>query len=177
MYGQLIFNLRKYLGLSTLDFAKKLGVDPATLFRYENENNASDKVIDYICNIFNVNKDYFCNSLSIEEAVERTGDNHMRVERIKILMKEKGINTNKELSILSKISTTRLSVIFREEAPLNSDKAKKIADALNVGVDYILYGDESKKTYPVNDVLIEWLWSHPEIRKEIWDKIHTNSND
>lgn len=34
-----------------------------------------------------------------------------------------------------------------------------------------------KKTHPVNDELIEWLWSHPEVRKDIWNKIHTNSND
>ena len=96
----------------------------------------------------------------------------MRVERIKLLMNERNISTNKELAELSKVSTSRLSEILRENCPLSLDKAKKIADALDVGVDYILYGDETKKDNPVNDNLIRWLWSHPEIRKEIWDKIN-----
>lgn len=171
-YGFLITKLRKYLGITIKEFASKIGIDTSTEFQYENSGRVPEKIIKTICNVFNVNVDYFEGKISVEDAISFSGDNHMRVKRIKLLMNERNISTNKELAELSNVSTSRLSEILRENCPLSLDKAKKIADALNVGVDYILYGDVSKKDNPINDTLIRWLWSHPEIRKEIWDKIH-----
>lgn len=171
-YGILILKLRKYLGITTKEFGSKIGIDTSTEFQYENNGRVPEKIIGTICNVFNVNKEYFEGKISVEDSISLSGDNHMRVERIKLLMNERNISTNKELAELSKVSTSRLSEILRENCPLSLDKAKKIADALDVGVDYILYGDETKKDNPVNDNLIRWLWSHPEIRKEIWDKIN-----
>lgn len=171
-YGILILKLRKYLGITTKEFGSKIGIDTSTEFQYENNGRVPEKIIGTICKVFNVNKEYFEGKISVEDSISLSGDNHMRVERIKSLMNERNISTNKELAELSKVSTSRLSEIFREKHPLSLDKAKKIADALDVGVDYILYGDETKKDNPVNDNLIRWLWSHPEIRKEIWDRIN-----
>ena len=54
------------------------------------------------------------------------------------LMQEKGIKTNKELSLMSGVSTTRLSDIMTEKNMLTEDKARKIADALDVGIDWLL---------------------------------------
>lgn len=105
-----------------------------------------------------------------------SGDNHIRVERIKALMNERNISTNKELAELSKVSESRISEILREKYTLSLDKANKIASALCVGVDFILYGDESKKNDPVDDKMIEWLWNHPEVRKEIWNSINIYKN-
>ena len=92
-----------------------------------------------------------------------------RVERIRDMMNERGIKTNKELSLLSGISTTRLSDIMTEKNKLTEDKARKIA--LEVGIDWILYGDQKKKYFPVNGKMIEWLKTHPEERERIWEKM------
>ena len=100
--------------------------------------------------------------MTLEDAVDYSGYNHQRVERIRDMMNERGIKTNKELSLLSGISTTRLSDIMAEKNKLTEDKARKIADALKVGVDWILYGDQEKKYFPVNGKMIEWLKTHPE---------------
>ena len=91
------------------------------------------------------------------------------------MMNERGIKTNKELSLLSGISTTRLSDIMAEKNKLTEDKARKIADALEVGVDWILYGDQEKKYFPVNGKMIEWLKTHPEERERIWRKMNRSS--
>ena len=176
-YGVLITKLRKHIGITIKEFARKIGVDTSTEFQYENNGRVPEKIINTICNVFNVNKEYFEGKISVDNAILFSGDNHMRVERIKALMNERNISTNKELAELSKVSESRISEILREKYPLSLDKANKIASALCIGVDFILYGDESKKTHPVNDELIEWLWSHPELRKDIWNKIHTNSNN
>ena len=63
-------------------------------------------------------------ALELEDAVDYLGYNHQRIERIKALMQKKGISTNKKLSKLSGVSTTRLSDIMTEKNMLTEDKAK-----------------------------------------------------
>ena len=41
-----------------------------------------------------------------------------------------------------------------------------ISDFCDVGKEWILYGDEKKKDFPVNEDMIRYLWKNEEIRKE-----------
>ena len=58
-----------------------------------------------------------------------------------------------------------------EKNKLTEDKARKIADALEVGVDWILYGDQEKKYFPVNGKMIAWLKINPDEWERIWEKM------
>lgn len=167
-YGPRIKELRKYLGITSKEFGKLIGVDTSTAFQYE--NNTTEKAVDRICDMLHISREYFEGKIPVEDAISYSGNNHMRVERIKTMMREKGIRKNKELSLMSGVSQSRLSEIFKESCPLTIDKARKISSALCVGVDWLLYGDEGKKDYPVNEDMVEWLWQHPEIRKYLWEK-------
>ena len=169
--GKLLRELRNYLKISVRDFSAMLGVVPTTIYWYENGGTLTESHIEDICQAFNVDKEYFKGTMTLEDAVDYSGYNHQRVERIRDMMNERGIKTNKELSLLSGISTTRLSDIMAEKNKLTEDKARKIADALKVGVDWILYGDQEKKYFPVNGKMIEWLKTHPEERERIWEKM------
>ena len=171
--GKLLRELRHYLKISVRDFSAKLGVVPTPFHHFRvhciRESGVSIQIpVKDICQAFNVDKEYFKGTMTLEDAVDYSGYNHQRVERIRDMMNERGIKTNKELSLLSGISTTRLSDIMAEKNKLTEDKARKIADALEVGVDWILYGDQEKKYFPVNGKMIEWLKDHPEIREQIW---------
>lgn len=158
--GKLLRELRHYLKISVRDFSSRLGVVPTTIYWYENGGTLTESHIKDICQAFNVDKEYFKGMQSIiPDAITRD------------MMNERGIKTNKELSLLSGISTTRLSDIMTEKNKLTEDKARKIADALEVGIDWILYGDEEKKYFPVNGKMIEWLKTHPEERERIWEKM------
>ena len=168
--GKLLRELRNYLKISAKDFSAKLGVVPTTLYWYENGGTLTENHIEDICNEFDVDINYFKGTMTLEDAVDYSGYNHQRIERIKELMQKKGIKTNKELSLMSGVSTTRLSDIMTEKNMLTEDKAKKIADALDVGIDWLLYGEEVKKDYPITNELLNWLWDHPEIRKELWER-------
>lgn len=173
--GKLLRELRSYLKISVRDFAAKIGVAPTTIYWYENGGNLTESTIDDICREFDVDINYFNRTMKLEDAVDYSGYNHQRVERIRELMKEKEIGTNKDLSKRSGVSTTRLSDIMTEKNMLTEDKARKIADALDVGVDWILYGDEEKKSFPVNGKMVEWLKAHPEERERIWRKMNRSS--
>lgn len=49
--------------------------------------------------------------------------------------------------------------------------AEKLAAALEVGVDWLLTGDESKKRFPADKAMVDWLWQHPEVREELWERM------
>ena len=52
---------------------------------------------------------------------------------------------------------------------LTVENAQKIEDEYGVGAEWLLYGDESKKDYPVGRKMIEWLWENKEERERIWN--------
>ena len=71
-----------------------------------------------------------------------------------------------ELNALVGLSSGHLSKIEHGDIVLTSQTAEKIADALDIGVEWLLKGDEEKKDYPISEKLIVWLWKNPELRKE-----------
>ena len=75
------------------------------------------------------------------------------------------------------MADSSLCFIEAGENRLKENRAEDIAEALEVGVEWLLHGDETKKDDPVNHRMIEWLWKHPEIRKEIWNQIHKETEE
>ena len=72
--------------------------------------------------------------------------------------------TIKEFSSLINISYTHLYMVETGNNPLSEKMASEIADRLHLGVDWLLYGDEKTKDYPVNAKMVKWLKEHPEKR-------------
>ena len=92
-------------------------------------------------------------------------------KRLKQARLEKG-TTLKQLSELTSTADSQLSLTENGHYRLKENRAEGIAETLEVGVEWLLHGDETNKDDPVNHRMIEWLWKHSEIRKEIWDQIH-----
>lgn len=173
----LIVNLRSKLGLSRASFAKKLGVSPSQMKRIEvGEAKPDDELIQNICDIYNVNSTYFEGAMDLNDAVhvsdpkEEKKSVGKRVKQIRV----DNNKTLKELSELVNLSDSQLCLIENGESNLTKKRAADIATVLHVGVEWLLYGDEKKKEHPVDQTMIEWLWNHPEIRKEIWEQIIQN---
>lgn len=76
-----------------------------------------------------------------------------------------------ELSRRSGISQPQISLLESGKYQLKRKAGVKLAEALDVGVDWLLTGDEGKKQYPADKKLIEWLWEHPEDREELWKRM------
>lgn len=53
--------------------------------------------------------------------------------------------------------------------------AAKLGKVLEVGVDWLLTGNEERKKYPVDGKMTEWLWQHPEVREELWKRMEENA--
>ena len=109
-------------------------------------------------------------AVSVPDPEEEKKQVGSRVRQVRIDNKK----TLKELSSLIGLSESQLSLIENGEYKLTEKRAVGIAEVLHVGVDWLLHGDETKKKDPIDQIMIEWLWNHPEVREEIWAQILNN---
>ena len=107
--------------------------------------------------------------MSVESAVKKMNPEEGIAERLKSARKERGWSQNE----LAKQSSVDRTVISRIEsgATLTEKQAVKLAETLEVGIEWLLKGDEEKKDYPIDQRMIDWLWGNEEIRHEIWTRM------
>ena len=103
---------------------------------------------------------------------EKRNDRAAVAARIKESRKKLGM-TQVLFAEYSGIPRSTLSMVEAERVDLTEQLARKIADACNVGLDWLLYGDEEQKDNPINDKVLDWLRHHPEKREIIheWMKV------
>lgn len=77
----------------------------------------------------------------------------------------------RELSRRAGISQPQISMLESGKYQVKRKAGERLAEALEVGVDWLLTGDEEKKQHPVDKKLVDWLWEHPEFREELWKQM------
>ena len=166
-----IADLRKMLGLSLAAFAKPLGCSPTHIKRMEVGTVTPDEeFINKVCEVYHVNPEYFTGSMDINMAVAAPSVSEQKIlvgQRLKQARLEKG-KTLKQLSVLASITDAQLSLTENGHYRLKENRAEDIAEALEVGVEWLLYGEERNKDFPADRKMMEWLKSHEEIREMIW---------
>ena len=169
-----IHDLRLYLGLSLRAFGEPIGYTGMHISRFEkNVLSPDERVIQKICQVFRVDPSYFTGELSVEQSVHKDAEDGVKStagHRLSIARQEKGLSML-ELSRRSGISQPQISLLESGKYQLKRKAGEKLAEALDVGVDWLITGDEGKKRYPADKKLIEWLWEHPEVREELWKKM------
>ena len=75
--------------------------------------------------------------------------------------------------MLSEKSGVDRTLINRVEsgAKFTEKQAVRLAETLEVGVEWLLQGDEKSKEYPVDQQMIRWLWEHEDVRREVWNRM------
>ena len=165
-----IKELRKLLNLSLVAFSKPLGCSPTHIKRMEVGTVIPDEeFISKMCEVYHISPAYFDGSVSIEELNIKDKEEEKKEigKRLKQARKEKGM-TLKELSLLASITDSQLSLTENGHYRLKENRAEDIAEALEVGVEWLLYGEERNKNFPADRKMMEWLKSHEEIREMIW---------
>lgn len=147
---------------------------------FRGTKNPPEAWIDIFCKIYCVNKDWLING---EEEPVFTGKPDVTVvvrslddvgTRIKEIRENSGLTQRK---FGEKIGMTSQGVFYLEKnktAPTKFSVAR-IEEEFEVGADWIMYGDEGKKDFPVSKKLIDWLWTKPEIRQKLWEKMKRDS--
>lgn len=167
----LMAELRKELRLSLVAFSKPLGCSPTHIKRMEvGTVIPEEEFINSICNVYQVNPAYFKGEMDINDAVSVPDSNEEKIQvgkRLKQARKEKG-KTLKQLSKEVSLADSSLCFIEAGENRLKENRAEDIAEALEVGVEWLLYGEERNKHFPADRKMMEWLKDHPDVREQIW---------
>ena len=71
------------------------------------------------------------------------------------------------------VGTTQSNLFEIEQGKrgLTEKTAKKIEERFDIGKEWLMYGIESERDYPVSEKLIEWIRSDPALRKELWERM------
>ena len=165
-----IKELRKLLNLSLVAFSKPLGCSPTHIKRMEvGTVIPGEEFISKLCEVYHISPAYFDGTVSIEELDIKDQEEEKKEigKRLKQARKEKGM-TLKQLSVLASITDAQLSLTENGHYRLKENRAEDIAEALEVGVEWLLYGEERNKHFPADRKMMEWLKDHPEIREQIW---------
>lgn len=188
-----IMDLRLYLQMSKAEFGKCVGYSATHITRLENGESApKEEFLDNLCRKFCLRSDYFRGGLSLEKALKDNGIDDTRwrgkddkgsssgresmlydgkaPQRIKELRELRGISQRK-LALISGVDNSLVSQVESGDRRLSLNAAEKIADALEVGSGWLLYGNEYMKEYPVNRELIDYLWDNEDIRRDLWDRM------
>lgn len=162
-----LVELRNKLGISRTSFAKSIGITETHMRRFETGVSVpKEKLINRICEEYHVKPEYFTGEIGIEEAIipfkndDGREDAGKRLKQIRLEMNM----TAKEFCPLIDISHTHLFMLESGNTQMTETRANDIAEKLHVGVDWLLYGDEKTKDYPVNAKMVKWLKEHPEKR-------------
>lgn len=172
--GDRIHDLRSYLGLSLSDLGRAIGYTGTHILRIEQEVvHPSERVIQKICEAFQVDPSYFTGEMPVEQAVQKVEvDTAGAGQRLKTARVDKGLSMW-ELSRRAGISQPQISMLESGKYQVRRKAAEKLAAALEVGVDWLLTGDESKKRFPADKAMVDWLWQHPDVREELWERMKT----
>lgn len=143
-----IKTLRAYLNLSQAAFAEPLGLSPTHIARFEKGiSELSKDIIDLICEKYGVDPRYFTDpQLPVEQAVKKiTEEEKNRVigKRLCSARSSKGWSQNE----LAKRSGVNQATVNRVEAgaKLTEKAGRKLAEALEVGVEWLMDGISSRR--------------------------------
>ncbi|WP_022776077.1 helix-turn-helix transcriptional regulator [Butyrivibrio sp. AE2015] len=164
---------REYLGLTCREFGERIGYSGSYINQCEHELiEVPANIISLICENYNIDEEYFAGKISLKEATKHISTQAEidadRAKRLKMLRKRFGM-TQTMLYDVSGVDNKAISKIETFERPLEKEQAEMIAKALNIGVDWLLYGNEKRMNYPIDDRIIDWLWENGDVRKKLWD--------
>ena len=161
-----LIDLRNKLGMSRTSFAKSIGITETHMKRFETGVAVpKEKHINTICEKYHVNPAYFTGEIGIDEAItEMPEDDRKNAgKRLKQIRLEMNM-TAKEFCPLIDISHTHLFMLESGNTQMTETRANEIAEKLHVGVDWLLYGNERAKDWPLDTEMVKWLKEHPEKR-------------
>lgn len=141
---------RRKLGLTQGALAEQFGLSTNKICRMENGNAIIPKeILDWLDE----------HDLDIPQG--NVG------ARIAELRKSLGMNRNQFAEYVGCAGPT-ISRLENGKNAIERTLALKIAEKCHVGVDWLLTGDESRKMWPVDRTITDFLWDNPNVREMLY---------
>ena len=172
--------LVRYLDTTMKDMAKELGISDGYFYAVFKGTISSEKVVFKLSRKYGIDEEYFSNNKPISFYIEKPKTQKERKIETGLRLKEarnnKGISQIKLAKMIG-VTEKLISAIEVGRVRLVDSKAETIADVLDVDKDWLLYGEEYRKRYPINERMIKWLNEHEEIRKDLWIKLKAETEN
>ena len=167
-----IRQIRKYLGLTQMQFAQRLNRTPGSIAHLEAGRCAiTQATIHAICSEYGINEawlvsgsgDMFAEGCDVKEADKKNAG-----ERIRFIRKRAGL-TQQEFARAIGYSMMQISFVELGKTTPSNNFLHKTAQAFNVRFEWLMTGsgpveaEEAK----VDGALIDWLKQNPEIVQEL----------
>jgi transcriptional regulator with XRE-family HTH domain len=168
------------LGLTLKTIASATCVTDATVCRYINGiKEIPNDWLELFCEAFHVEAEWMKAGEGDPVFTEKTdasitGDTSGTGKRLLQMRQELGIDRKTVYKALG-VTHAMYSRLESGQSRLTKENAEKLEDHFGYGVDWILYGDERKKEYPIGKSMMEWLWENKEERKLLWQKMKSST--
>ncbi len=165
--------IRKHLGLSQIEFARRINVSPGFVSNIENGRcNLSEDTIENICSSFNVERDWLLYGKGEmftpgnEKASAERKSSGDRVKKVRI---DEGLS---QIAFAERIGYSTIQVRFVEYHRLtpSNDFLAKVASVFGISFNWLLTGEGEEKAVEktvVDEALIEWLEKNPDVVNEL----------
>lgn len=171
-YTRKLLLIRKILGLSQAALGKRIDLTGPHVYRLENgKSPITNVILDKYVEAFGVDPEWLMseNIEDIRFTGEIDGFNSLG-NRIKEMRLEMDMS-QKKFAEYACVQPGDINRVESGKSALGPQSLKRIAEAFHVGIDWLQYGDENRKEYPVDQKMIDWLWDHPEMRKQIVEEM------
>lgn len=163
--------IREYYGLSQAQFAQRLNMSPGFISNVETgRSSVSEKTIDAVCRVFLINREWLVGGAgemitqSEKNPVDKTGI----AQRVKEVRKEEGLSQEQ---FAKRIGYSKIQVhsVEKERVAPSNQFIEKIVSEFGVDPEWIFtgVGDMKNKGAGIDDKLINWLYDHPEVVREL----------
>lgn len=176
-YRKKLRTIRESLGLSQEALGKRIGLTGAHISGLENgKSGITDTILSKYVEGFGVDPEWLYsedsdNNVIVEEKAIFAGQKidgfNSLGDRIRELRLEMDMS-QKKFAEYAGVQPSDISRVESGKATLGPQTLKRIAEALHVGIEWLQYGDESKKTYPVDGKMIEYLCQNDKLREMIY---------
>ena len=138
----------------------------------------SESVIKSICRGFDVNEAWMRGEVEEPILNSETWVRSSDDEILSRILQLKEADTAEQFAAKIGVSVSFAKTILESKTRLSYRNANLIAEAYHVSTEWLIYGFENSREYPLNDRMWDYLMKHPEIRKMIWVMMnHEESND
>ncbi|MCC8080535.1 MAG: helix-turn-helix transcriptional regulator [Lachnospiraceae bacterium] len=168
-----IRQLREKLGLRRTEFGARIGCSYLQIERIEDGIIAlNDELSEKICREYGVAREWLEGYLEEEPELEESDEK--RRNRLRTAFEESGLS-QREFARQTNTTASMLRDVISGRKKLTIRYAGRIEEAMGIGADWLLYGDEDAKDYPLSDTVIRYMKKHPEIRKDIYRKMEADA--
>ena len=157
------------LNITRSDFISRLP-DLTELYDVINSKNqnASEGFIEGVCEGFDVNASWMRGEVEDPILNSRTWVRSSDEEILSRVLLLQGTRTAGQFAAEIGTTVSMVNLILENKTRLTYKNASLIADACKVSTEWLIFGHENSREYPLNKQMHDYLIEHPEIRKMIW---------